>query len=122
LLQAVVTWQGAAIYLIKADLSPLQSPPHQGDTVIGLGFVQDITDVVVYGALANFELDSDVVVGETRCNQLDHLQFSIRQDGLDWAAMVRHIRTITLHIYLPQLYAGLGGILEGMIRSVMTLG
>lgn len=106
-LQTVGTGKRAAVYLIKADFAPLQGPTHQRDTVIGLGFVQDVTDVIVYGALADFELGCDVMIGETRCNQLDHLQFSIGQYGLGWGAMGRHIRA-TLHIYLGQLYAGLG--------------
>lgn len=69
----------AAVEAVATDAALVQGPVHQGHTIAGAGFGEDVADVIVDGALADRQTQSDFLVGELGSHQFDDLQFPFRE-------------------------------------------
>ena len=53
----------------------IHGPVGQGDAVLGAGLGEDVADMVVDGALADRQFNSDLLIGQAARHQRDDLDF-----------------------------------------------
>jgi hypothetical protein len=69
----------AAVHIIQANFAPLQSPTHQSDSIIRIGLIQNIADVVVHSSLADVQVLGNLFICQSFSYQFQDLKFSFRE-------------------------------------------